>query len=192
MAPRCSPRGDARSSPATNRPMSSLPRTATSKSTSAPIRMARDTKRSFAQVAHEILGGRFRQDQSLPRRHAAHALLDGDLGLALDGHGGGAVARASRILAKRAAHIGAWLLQADPASARDRRGQGHRGQRQRHAARSRAGLVSAAAEPAARCRHRRPRRHRRLSRGARQRHLHLCGACRRRRRRSADRHDRAA
>jgi carbon-monoxide dehydrogenase large subunit len=33
-------------------------------------------------------------------------------------HGGGAVATASRILAKRAAHIGAWLLQADPATAR--------------------------------------------------------------------------
>jgi carbon-monoxide dehydrogenase large subunit len=33
-------------------------------------------------------------------------------------HGGGAVATASRILAKRAARIGAWLLQADPATAR--------------------------------------------------------------------------
>jgi carbon-monoxide dehydrogenase large subunit len=33
-------------------------------------------------------------------------------------HGGGAVAAASRLLAKRAAHIGAWLMQADAAEAR--------------------------------------------------------------------------
>jgi carbon-monoxide dehydrogenase large subunit len=33
-------------------------------------------------------------------------------------HGGGAVARASGILAKRAAQIGAWLLQAEPANVR--------------------------------------------------------------------------
>ena len=33
-------------------------------------------------------------------------------------HGGGAVARASRVLAKRVAHIGAWLLQTDAAKVR--------------------------------------------------------------------------
>jgi carbon-monoxide dehydrogenase large subunit len=73
---------------------------------------------TFAQVAHEILGVAFdnikvHQGDTL---HTPYSTAT--WGSRCMVHGGGAVARASRILAKRAAHIGAWLLQADAANVR--------------------------------------------------------------------------
>ena len=53
-----------------------------SRSGSEPTRTARDTRRRLAQIAHEVLGDRFRTDQGPSGRHALCALFDLHLGLA--------------------------------------------------------------------------------------------------------------
>jgi carbon-monoxide dehydrogenase large subunit len=73
---------------------------------------------SFAQVAHEILTVSFDQIKVYQGDTLTTPYSTATWGSRSMVYGGGAVATASRILAKRAAHIGAWLLQADPASAR--------------------------------------------------------------------------
>jgi aerobic carbon-monoxide dehydrogenase large subunit len=73
---------------------------------------------TFAQVAHEILGIDFDRIKVLQGDTLYTPYSTATWGSRSMVHGGGAVARASRILAKRAAHIGAWLLQSDAANAR--------------------------------------------------------------------------
>src|SRR6185312_3502357 len=73
---------------------------------------------SFAQVAHEILTVDFDKIKIYQGDTLTTPYSTATWGSRSMVHGGGAVATASRILAKRAAHIGAWLLQADLASAR--------------------------------------------------------------------------
>jgi len=73
---------------------------------------------SFAQVAHEILTVDFDKIKIYQGDTLTTPYSTATWGSRSMVHGGGAVATASRILAKRAAHIGAWLLQADPATAR--------------------------------------------------------------------------
>jgi len=73
---------------------------------------------SFAQVAHEILTVDFDKIKVYQGDTLTTPYSTATWGSRSMVHGGGAVAAASRILAKRAAHIGAWLLQSDPASAR--------------------------------------------------------------------------
>ncbi len=73
---------------------------------------------SFAQVAHEILTVDFEKIKVYQGDTLTTPYSTATWGSRSMVHGGGAVATASRILAKRAAHIGAWLLQASPASAR--------------------------------------------------------------------------
>jgi carbon-monoxide dehydrogenase large subunit len=72
---------------------------------------------SFAQVAHEILKVDFDKIKVYQGDTLTTPYSTATWGSRSMVHGGGAVATASRILAKRAAHIGAWLLQADPATA---------------------------------------------------------------------------
>src|SRR4029078_10303281 len=69
---------------------------------------------SFAQVAHEILTVDFGKIKVYQGDTPTTPYSTATWGSRSMVHGGGAVATASRILAKRAAHIGAWLLQADP------------------------------------------------------------------------------
>lgn len=73
---------------------------------------------SFAQVAHEILTVDFDKIKVYQGDTLTTPYSTATWGSRSMVHGGGAVATASRILAKRAAHIGAWLLQADAATAR--------------------------------------------------------------------------
>jgi aerobic carbon-monoxide dehydrogenase large subunit len=73
---------------------------------------------TFAQVAHEILGIDFDRIKVLQGDTLYTPYSTATWGSRSMVHGGGAIARASRILAKRAAHIGAWLLQSDAANAR--------------------------------------------------------------------------
>jgi aerobic carbon-monoxide dehydrogenase large subunit len=73
---------------------------------------------SFAQVAHEILTVDFEKIKVYQGDTLTTPYSTATWGSRSMVHGGGAVATASRILAKRAAHIGAWLLQADPANVR--------------------------------------------------------------------------
>jgi carbon-monoxide dehydrogenase large subunit len=73
---------------------------------------------TFAQVAHEILGIDLDRIKVLQGDTLYTPYSTATWGSRSMVHGGGAVARASRILAKRAAHIGAWLLQSDAANAR--------------------------------------------------------------------------
>ena len=73
---------------------------------------------SFAQVAHEILTVDFDRIKIYQGDTLHTPYSTATWGSRSMVHGGGAVATASRILAERAVHIGAWLLQADPASAR--------------------------------------------------------------------------
>jgi carbon-monoxide dehydrogenase large subunit len=73
---------------------------------------------SFAQVAHEILTVDFAKIKVYQGDTLTTPYSTATYGSRSMVHGGGAVATASRILAKRAARIGAWLLQADPATAR--------------------------------------------------------------------------
>jgi aerobic carbon-monoxide dehydrogenase large subunit len=71
---------------------------------------------TYAQVAHEILGVEFDKIKVLQgdTLHAPYSTATwGSRSMV---YGGGAVATASRLLAQRVARIGAWLLQADPAS----------------------------------------------------------------------------
>jgi carbon-monoxide dehydrogenase large subunit len=70
---------------------------------------------TFAQVAHEILGIDLDKIKVVQGDTLYTPYSTSTWGSRSMVHGGGAVARASRLLAKRAAHIGAWLLQADAA-----------------------------------------------------------------------------
>jgi carbon-monoxide dehydrogenase large subunit len=71
---------------------------------------------TYAQVACEILGVEFDKIKVLQGDTLHTPYSTATWGSRSMVYGGGAVATASRLLAKRAAHIGAWLLQADPAS----------------------------------------------------------------------------
>ena len=73
---------------------------------------------TYAQVAHEILGVDFDKIKLVQGDTLHTPYSTSTWGSRSMVHGGGAVATASRLLAKRAVHIGAWLLQADAAEAR--------------------------------------------------------------------------
>ena len=68
---------------------------------------------TYAQVAYEILGVEFNKIKVVQGDTLYTPYSTSTWGSRSMVHGGGAVARASRILAQRAAHIGAWLLQTD-------------------------------------------------------------------------------
>jgi len=70
---------------------------------------------TFAQVAHEVLGVDFDRIKVLQGDTLYTPYSTATWGSRSMVMGGGAVARASRMVASRAARIGAWLLQADPA-----------------------------------------------------------------------------
>ncbi len=70
---------------------------------------------TYAQVAHEILGVEFERITVIQGDTLFTPYSTSTWGSRSMVHGGGAVATASRLLAKRAAHIGAWLMQADVA-----------------------------------------------------------------------------
>ena len=73
---------------------------------------------TYAQVAHEILTVDIDRIKVLQGDTLYTPYSTSTWGSRSMVHGGGAVARASRILAKRITHIGAWLLQADAATVR--------------------------------------------------------------------------
>jgi aerobic carbon-monoxide dehydrogenase large subunit len=73
---------------------------------------------TFAQVAHEILGVELERIKILQGDTLYTPYSTGTWGSRSMVMGGGAVARACRVLAGRAGKIGAWLLQADPAAVR--------------------------------------------------------------------------
>jgi carbon-monoxide dehydrogenase large subunit len=73
---------------------------------------------TYAQVAHEILGVDFDKIKVIQGDTLGTPYSTSTWGSRSMVHGGGAVAAASRLLARRAAHIGAFLLQADAADAR--------------------------------------------------------------------------
>jgi carbon-monoxide dehydrogenase large subunit len=73
---------------------------------------------TYAQVAHEILGVAFDKIKVVQGDTLYTPYSTSTWGSRSMVHGGGAVAVASRQLARRAAHIGAWLMQADAAEAR--------------------------------------------------------------------------
>ena len=73
---------------------------------------------TYAQVAHEILGVDFDRIKVLQGDTLYTPYSTSTWGSRSMVHGGGAIARASRIIAKRAARIGAWLLQTDVANVR--------------------------------------------------------------------------
>jgi aerobic carbon-monoxide dehydrogenase large subunit len=73
---------------------------------------------TFAQVAHEVLGVDFDRIKVLQGDTLYTPYSTATWGSRSMVMGGGAVARASRLVAARAARIGAWLLQADPADAK--------------------------------------------------------------------------
>jgi carbon-monoxide dehydrogenase large subunit len=70
---------------------------------------------TLAQVAHEILGVELERIKVLQGDTLYCPFSTGTWASRSIVMAGGAVAQASRVLAKRAARIGAWLLQADPA-----------------------------------------------------------------------------
>ena len=72
---------------------------------------------TYAQVAHEILGVDFDKIKVMQGDTLHTPYSTSTWGSRSMVHGGGAVATASRLLAKRAAHIGAWLMQTDAANA---------------------------------------------------------------------------
>jgi carbon-monoxide dehydrogenase large subunit len=72
---------------------------------------------TYAQVAHEILGVAFERIKVFQGDTLYVPYSTSTWGSRSMVMGGGAVARASRLLAKRASQIGAWLLQADAATA---------------------------------------------------------------------------
>jgi carbon-monoxide dehydrogenase large subunit len=78
---------------------------------------------SFAQVAHQVLTVDFDKIKVYQGDTLTTPYSTGTWGSRSMVHGGGAVATAAKILAKRIAHIGAWLLQAEPAAARLERGR---------------------------------------------------------------------
>src|SRR5205085_10561330 len=71
---------------------------------------------TYAQVAHEILGIALDKIKVIQGDTLYTPYSTSTWGSRSMVHGGGAVARASRLLATRAARIGAWLLQSDPAN----------------------------------------------------------------------------
>ncbi len=73
---------------------------------------------TYAQVAYEILGVDFDKIKVVQGDTLHTPYSTSTWGSRSMVHGGGAVATACRLLAKRAAHIGAWLLQADATDAR--------------------------------------------------------------------------
>ncbi len=73
---------------------------------------------TYAQVAHEILGVDFDKIRVVQGDTLHTPYSTSTWGSRSMVHGGGAIAAASRLLAKRAAHIGAWLMQADAAEVR--------------------------------------------------------------------------
>jgi aerobic carbon-monoxide dehydrogenase large subunit len=73
---------------------------------------------TYAQVANEILGVDFDKIKVLQGDTLYSPYSTSTWGSRSMVHGGGAVATACRLLARRAVHIGAWLLQADVAMAR--------------------------------------------------------------------------
>lgn len=73
---------------------------------------------TFAQVAHEILGVEFDKIKVVQGDTLYTPYSTATWGSRSMVHGGGAVARASRLLARRVAQIGAWLLQTDVANVR--------------------------------------------------------------------------
>lgn len=73
---------------------------------------------TYAQVAHEILGVEFERIKVVQGDTLTTPYSTSTWGSRSMVHGGGAVATASRLLAARCAHIGAWLMQADVALAR--------------------------------------------------------------------------
>ncbi|HTV37685.1 MAG TPA: xanthine dehydrogenase family protein molybdopterin-binding subunit [Xanthobacteraceae bacterium] len=73
---------------------------------------------TYAQVAHEILGVAFDKIKVVQGDTLTTPYSTSTWGSRSMVHGGGAVATACRLLAQRAAHIGAWLMQADVAGAR--------------------------------------------------------------------------
>jgi carbon-monoxide dehydrogenase large subunit len=73
---------------------------------------------TYAQVAHEILGVDFDKIRIVQGDTLCTPYSTSTWGSRSMVYGGGAVAAASRLLAKRAAHIGAWLMQADVTQAR--------------------------------------------------------------------------
>jgi carbon-monoxide dehydrogenase large subunit len=73
---------------------------------------------TYAQVAHEILGVDFDKIRVVQGDTLYTPYSTSTWGSRSMVYGGGAVAAASRLLAERAAHIGAWLMQADAAEAR--------------------------------------------------------------------------
>jgi carbon-monoxide dehydrogenase large subunit len=73
---------------------------------------------TYAQVAYEILGADFDKIKVVQGDTLHTPYSTSTWGSRSMVHGGGAVAAACRLLAKRAAHIGAWLLQADATDAR--------------------------------------------------------------------------
>ena len=73
---------------------------------------------TYAQVAHEILGVAFDKIKVVQGDTLCTPYSTSTWGSRSMVYGGGAVAVASRQLARRAAHIGAWLMQADAAEAR--------------------------------------------------------------------------
>jgi carbon-monoxide dehydrogenase large subunit len=78
---------------------------------------------TFAQVAHEVLGVDFDKIKVVQGDTLYTPYSTSTWGSRSMVHGGGAVARASRLLAQRAARIGAWLLQADVASVKVENGK---------------------------------------------------------------------
>ena len=73
---------------------------------------------TYAQVAYEILGADFDKIKVVQGDTLYTPYSTSTWGSRSMVHGGGAVAHASRILAQRAAQIGAWLLQTDVANVR--------------------------------------------------------------------------
>jgi carbon-monoxide dehydrogenase large subunit len=78
---------------------------------------------TYAQVAHEILGVDFESIKVIQGDTLYTPYSTSTWGSRSMVHGGGAVVSASRLLAERAARIGAWLLQTDPAKVRVAQGR---------------------------------------------------------------------
>jgi carbon-monoxide dehydrogenase large subunit len=72
---------------------------------------------TYAQVAHEILGVDFQRIKVFQGDTLYVPYSTSTWGSRSMVMGGGAVARAARLLASRARHIGAWLMQTDPSKA---------------------------------------------------------------------------
>ena len=183
----CRP-GVVRSFPATSRPTSGSPRMATSRSASEPIRTAKGTKPPFAQVAHEVLGVDFDTIKVLQgdTLHTPYSTATWGSRSMVHGRrrGGARLAHWSQRVRRESAHGCCRPTQRTPRSPRVKVVAGNGSVTLREVARAwylqpqnlppdvdTGGLEVTAGYRA----------------DARQRHLHLCHPCRRRRGRSADR-----